>query len=319
MPKVRSKQVLGIKTEATQGTAIALVATDYLLVEDATISAITEKNIRDAKRSSLDKLAHIVGQRYVEITFKTEVKTNGTANGATGQIYAPLGAALQACGFTEVATASTNVTYAPTSTALAGFYGPGKSVTIEVWNDGIKHTAAGCMGDVKFSGEAGKLAYYEFRFMGKYAAPADTAAPSQTYVTSLPPVFESATLTLQTLAAVVTKVEWSTNNEVSLRADVSAATSVLGFLITARDPRGTVDPETESVATHDFFTRLVNGTEGSLTWRIGTVAGNITTFTMTKTQYDNVSYGERNGILIFDVPVKFNQNTGDDYVSIVQT
>ena len=57
----------------------------------------------------------------------------------------------------------------------------------------------------------------------------------------------------------------------------------------------------------------------SLVEGVGATAGNIVTITLPKTQYTDAPYGDRNGILTFDVGLQFNQNSGDDEISIVMT
>ncbi|TAK56694.1 MAG: hypothetical protein EPO24_10890 [Bacteroidetes bacterium] len=320
MPKLKEKIVLGIKTEGTQGTAVVPGATDFLLAEDVKVKIGAEKNERNANRSTLDQLAHVIGKRWIELTFKTEIKTNGSANAGSGQIYTPLGAALQACGFSETATPSTNVTYAPISSSPgAGFYGPAKSCTIEAYLDNIKFVVAGCIGNFKVSLEAGKIGYYEFSFKGKYSGPADASPGTQTYVATLPPIVESASFTTHGFAAVLSKFEWSPNNVIAERPDVNSAGSILGFMLTGRKPNGSFDPEIETLSSHDFVSRVIAGTEGQVTITVGGTNGNKTTFTFPKAQYVDADHGDRSGILTYQVPLRFNQNSGDDFVSIVQS
>ncbi|TAK57875.1 MAG: hypothetical protein EPO24_09410 [Bacteroidetes bacterium] len=318
MPKLKEKTVLAIATETTQGTAVdaSATATNFLLAEDIKVKISADKNMRNAKRATLDQLAHVIGKRWIEITFKTEVKASGTA----GTPYAPLGAALQACGFTETPTASTNVIYAPTSVAAsANFYGPGKSCTIHTFYDSIKLVIAGCVGNMKLSGEGGKICYYEFTFRGLYAAPADASPGTQTPIAALPPVLQSATFTVHSFAAIISKFEIDCANVIAERPSINSAGSILGFMLTGRNPVGSIDPEMETLSTHDFVARMIAGTEGAMSLAIGATAGNITTLTLPKSQYVEADPGDRDGILTFQVPLKFNQSSGDDWLTITQT
>jgi hypothetical protein len=314
--KLVRKTVIGVKTETTQGTPATLAATDFMLAEDVQLKPSVEMLDRNYYRSSLSPIASIAGKRLYDLTFKTEIKGSGTA----GTIYAPLDACLQACGFTSTASAGVSVTYALTSAAAsANFYGPGKSATFEVYKDGIKHIIAGALGNLKGSVEVTKYGYAEFTMKGLYAAPTDASAPTQTYSSVKPAVVVSASLSLAGLSAIATKLDFDLGNEVVERPSLSATTGILGFLISGRKPKGSCDPEAETIATHPFWANLLASTEASSSIVIGATAGNIVTITMPKTQYTDAPYGDRSGILTFEVGLQFNQNAGDDEISIVMT
>lgn len=316
MPKTVKRTVIGIKTETTQGSAATLTATDFILAEDVDITPAVDLIERNYYRSSFSPLASISGKRNFDITFKTELKGSGTA----GTAYAPLGAGLIASGMVQTVSTGTSVTYAPTSAASGtGFYGAGNSATIEIFMDGVKHIAAGCLGSWKLSGEAAKIGMVEFTFKGVYATPADVAFPTQTYNSTLPPILVSSALSVQSLSAICSKFELDYAAEVSERVDTRSSTGLLGFLITGRNPSGSFDPEFESVATHDFFTKLLTNTEGAFTIAFGGTAGNIVTIAGSKAQYNPFKYGDRNGIRTLDVPLRFNQSSGDDELTIVMT
>lgn len=314
--KLVRKTVIGVKTETTQGTPATLAATDFMLAEDVNLKPSVEMLDRNYYRSSLSPLASVAGKRMYDLTFKTELKGSGTA----GTAYAPLDACIVACGFTSTPSAGVSVTYALTSAAAsANFYGPGKSATFEVYMDGIKHVVAGALGSMKISCEVNKYAYCEFTFKGLYAAPSDAAAPTQTYLAQKPAVVVSASLSLAGLSAVATKFDIDMGVDVVERPSLSATTGLLGFVISGRKPVGSCDPEMETVAAHPFMANLLASTEASSSIVIGATAGNIVTITCPKTQYTGVGYGDRNGILTGDIPLQFNQSSGDDEVGIVMT
>lgn len=315
--KLTRKTVIGLKTETTQGTDATLsTSTDYILAQDVELDFNITMLQRAYYRSSLSRLTSVAGRRSIGVKFKTELKGSGSA----GTAYAPLGAAFQACGMTETVSAGVSVTYAPTSApASANYYGPGKSCTIEVYIDGLKHLITGCLGTWSLPAEAGNYGLVEFSFMGLYAAPTDSSNPSATYLSTLPQPFVSAALTLQTLAAVVSKLTVDFGVDVQERVDANSATSLLGFIIGGRDPKGTIDPEMTTVASHDFFGKLLASTEGVLTFKFGATAGNIVTFNMPKTQYMPPKYGDRNTIRTLDLPLAFNQSSGDDELTITMT
>lgn len=315
-PKLVRKTVVAVKTETTQGSAATIAATDFILAEgDVQLKPVVEMLARDHYRASLDPIAAVAGKRMYECTIKTELKGSGTA----GTAYAPLGALLQASGFTETVNAGTNVIYAPSSTPVANFYGPGKSCTVEIFKDGVKHQLVGCMANAKFTIEVNKYAYVEFSVKGVYAAPSDTSPGTMTYLSQKPAVVVGASLTLAGLSAIASKLEIDCGNEVVERPSLSAATGLLGLMISARKPVGMADPEMESVATHPFIANLIAGTEGATSVQVGATAGNICTLSLPKTQYMDVSYGDRNGILTAELSLQFNQSSGDDWLTLTMT
>jgi hypothetical protein len=311
---ITRKKVIGAKVETTQGTAVALTSTDFIYALDIQVDPEAELLPRDYNSTSLDPFAQLVGKKYYACKFKTPLLPSGSLGVAPN--ISPL---LQACGMTETISAGVSVTYAPTSAAVANFYGPGKSCTIKVYEDGILHVIAGAMGNPKFVLEAGKIPMIEWDFKGVYVAVTDVAFPANTPQSTYPPIMKSATLSLQGYAATVQKFEIDFGNVVTEKPDINAANSLLGFQITDRKPAGSTDPESTLVATHDFYGKFISGAEASSSIVIGSGAGNICTITLPKTQYGKITKADRGGIMVYNTPLMFNRNTGDDWISIVFT
>ena len=312
------KTALAVVVETTQGTPVAPTATDFMLVEEVDIKPLSIEMVeRNAYSSGLGKRPAVPGKRFAEVTFKTEVKGSGTA----GTAYTPLGALLQGCGMTETDGVS-DVTYTVTdSPASANFFGPGKSVTFNIFKDGRKHIIAGAVGSLKGSFEAGKMAMMEFVFRGVYAEPTDSAPGTQTFNDVVPPLVASTSFTLMGDGnRVAAKFDFDFQNEVSERVDLESAGGLKGFLITNRNPQGAIDPEIDALATFNELNKLTTTTEASSSIVLGATAGNIITVTFPKTQITNVAYGDRNGIVTADISLRFNRNTTQsDFCSIVFT
>lgn len=317
-------EVIGIKTETTQNTAATLAATDFFLAADVSFKPVAEFIPRDYKHASLDRLAHILGQVYVDISFKQELH----GSGAAGTALAPLSAALQAAKLSETVSASTSVTYAPTSVpASSNFFSPGKSATIELYEgsttsqSGLKKVIKGCVasGGPKLVVEKNKVPMVEFSFRGLYTAPTDAVRPTVTLSSIDPPRVESITFSSHTYSAFISKVEVDLGCVAAIRDDLNSAESVKGFSITDWDPKGSFDPEVELAATHDFYGKFKSGAQAQISFVVGATAGNITTVTMPKCQYMIPEMGDRSGIRIFQLPFRILQNSGDDCISIVQT
>lgn len=318
------KQIIGIKTETTQGTPIALTATDYFLASNADINPVAELLPRDYAHMTLGQLQAVVGQVYVEIKFSMHVKGSGTA----GTPFAPLSAVLQAAGMSETIVAATSVTYAPLSNPIASFYTLGKSATVEFYRDansvltGHKWVIAGAVVTaLKMScDKAGHLVSLDVTMRGLYSAVTGATGPATvTYSTILPPIFQSAALLIDAYAGVVSKFDIDFGIESTTREDLNSPYGIKGFQVTGRKPKMTIDPEMTPVGTYDWFGKFVSGNQAAFTALLGTTAGNKTTITAPKAQYSDVKYGDRSGILAGEVTAQLNENTGDDEFSIAQT
>lgn len=315
--KTVKKTSVAAMLETTQGTPVASSATDFFLAEEVTVTPTVEMNERNPYRQSLDLISTISGKRFVEVTLKTELK----GSGAAGTEYDPLSALIQACAFDVTVAGGTSVTHVPVSDPSgAGMFGPGDSVTLEIYYQNRKHIIAGCMGNMKPVLEAGKICMIEFTLKGIYAAPTDASAGTETFNATQPPVLFSATLTLMGSATrIANKFEFDCGNEISERPDMNEATALKGFVITGRAPTGTCDPEVDDVANFDEWALMLANTEASTSLVLGGTAGNIITLTFPKTQIVGSGYGDRNGIRTAELALRFNQNAGDDWCSIVLT
>ncbi len=318
------KQIIGIKTETTQGTVIPLTATDYFLASNADINPVVELLPRDYAHMTLGQLAAVVGQVYVELKFSMHLKTSGTA----GTPFAPLSAVLQAAGMSETIVATTSVTYAPLSNTITNFYTLGKSATVEFYRDanatltGHKWVISGAVVTaLKMScDKAGHPISLDVTMRGMYSAVTGATGPATvTYSTTLPPVFQSASLLIDSYAGVVSKFDIDFGIESTTREDTNSPYGIKGFQVTGRKPKMTIDPEMSLVASYDWFGKFVSGNQGAFTAVLGATAGNKTTITAPKAQYTDVKHGDRGGILTAEVSAQLNENTGDDEFSIAQT
>lgn len=316
MPYLARKAALGIKKESTQGTAVALTATDFALAYDISVDPQVEMNPQNYVSTSLSHFHELPGKKYYELAFTLPLRGSGTA----GTELAPLGAALEASGFLVTVNSGTSCVYNRTSATVSNFYGPGKSSTVKFYHDGILHVAAGCMFDLDFDIEAGKPVGLKFKGRGTYAAVTDAAFPTVTpNVTIDPPVVKSASFAVQSYSAIISKMSVSINNNIAMRDDVNSANSILGFVVTDPDIKGSIDPERGLVADHDWWGKMMAATRGAITVAVGATAGNIATITGPKVQYMGSKAANRNGIATVDVPLKFCRDSGDDEIVITLT
>lgn len=311
MTMITRKAVLLAKKEVDYATDPTPVAgTDaFEAISDLVINPVGTLLSRLPYSNSLSPVRPLIGQRWYEISFVVEVKGSGTA----GTAPRGLGALLQACGMSETIVASTSVTYAPASSTIA-------SCTIYAFLDGLRHIFVGCRGTWRLLSIAGETAKLEFRMLGKYAAPTDVAIASPTYDSTVPPVIVSASFTFDSVATfAVQQLEIELGVITANRDDLNDATGIKGFEIVGRDGRGSMNPESVLIATHDFWTIWTAATQKQLSIALGATAGNICTVTCPKAVLETLGYGDRNGIRTFEIPFRLSQNTGDDEVSIAFT
>jgi hypothetical protein len=310
------RQNIGIKTETTEGSAIAMQATDFLLVEGLSWKPNIEMLDRNYRRATLDPLSKIAGKASGEVTFSVPFKTSGTA----GTADTPRGALLMACGLSQVASAGVSVTYAPISAKPTGFSSPAKTVTACFQVDGLQYRLTGCVGNVKFKMKAGMIVMLDISLKGKYEVPSDVALTAPTYSAAAEQIFQSSSFSFDSVSTfVIDTLEIDFGNEVVEKPSSLATTGLGGFLLTGRAPVGSMDPELVLVATYNFLAKQVTATPAALSFVVGAGAGNINTITIPKAQITGVDFGERNGIAIANCKLAFSQTTGDDWISIVQT
>lgn len=307
-----NKKLIGLKTETAQNTEATLAATDFLLAYDVEVTPDPELIPRPYNSPSLDPFSDLIGKKSIEVKFKTELK----GSGSLGVAYAPLSAALQACGLVETISAGVHVLYDPSSAPATNFLGPGKSATCLVYEDGTLFKALGCIGDPSLVIEAGKPAMIEFTLRGVYSPVTDAAFATNTPNSLDPPIVQSSSLSIHSYAAIAAKLEIGFNNEVVPVDDVNSPTGLKGYRITGRNPAGSLDPEAVTVTTHDFFGKMMAGTLAAASIVIGSAAGNKITISLPKVQYQRITKGDRGGQLIYTIPLKFCRNTGDDWISI---
>ena len=306
--KLTRKQALGVRTESTQGVAVVPSTTsDYILILDADVKVVTEQLERDYKRSNLDTLPSVTGKRTAEVTFKTELKSSGSV------FYPPLQALLRACGLTGSLSAGTS-SYTPTSDASPNMLGPGDSCTMEIYKDGLKHIVGGALGSFKITAEAGKFAEIEFAMKGTYTTVTDASNPTPYLYTAQPPIAQLAQLSIQGYTPVDGKIEVDMGNDVQMLDDVNSANGVYGFMITGRKPVGSFDPMAPTVAVQDFFGALVGNTTGTGSFQLSNQYGTVQLL-FNSVQYTDVAYADKNGLMTFNVPLRYN-GTGNDSVII---
>jgi hypothetical protein len=312
MSIILQRTQVAAQLEATEFSKATLAAADAFLAFNPAFTPSVEMFPRDPVRESLSKYPSVSGKRSAKIAFDVELIGSGTAG--TAPFWGKL---MKACGFSEVITGGVSVAYTPSSDNQ----GNSKSVTVGLYMDSMVKRIWGARGTVKLTMEVGKPGILHFEFTGCDFEAADVALLSSvTYSTLIPPAFLSGSLTLDSYAALCSKVELDVQNVLALKEDISSASGNKGCVITGRNPKGSMDPELCNVATYDFYTKWKTpGTFGSLSLAATGSAGNIATVTCPKVRYAAIADQDRNGLRALGLDFEPTLNTGDDEIAITMT
>lgn len=300
---------LAQKIEATEGTKETLAAADCILFLNGVFTPTIDQYQRNLLRGTLSRDPNVSGAQYAKMTFDVELVGSGTAG--TAPYW---GSLMKACGYSETVSGGVSVTYKPATNSLSN------SMTMALFMDGVIKRMWGARGSVKLTAEIGKPGILSFNFEGCNFEMVDGALLAPTYSTIVPPAFLNASLLVDAYAAVVSKIEIDTANKLDKRPSINTTSGYLSTLITARDPKGSMDPELCLKATYDFYGKwLTPGTLGSLSFAATGAAGNIITVTCPKVRSVNISDKDRGGVRALGWDFQPCLNAGDDEISIVLT
>lgn len=231
-------RVLAAKTEVTVGTAISLSGSDGTVnYYDMDMQPQIEVDEREGE-GAFSRRTGTPGGRKGRVTFKTDV----TGDGAGGvPAWATL--LLPACGWVNSAG-----TFSPKSEA------PGsnvKTITIGSYENGLKKLLRGCVGTWTLHLPAGRLAYFEWDFMGIWDAPTDVSILTPTYESNLGIRYASSTTTIGSYTPKLEEITISAGNQIILREDPADPSGYHSALITDRKVTISANPESQLVATYD--------------------------------------------------------------------
>jgi hypothetical protein len=302
---LKTRAIVLAKVEASYGVdPTPTAALNAILCEEPEIETIAKKLERNHTRSNYGANVPVNVGEGCKITFGTEVK----GSGALG-VAPEIGPLLRACNFTETINAGVDVDYDPNSAGSAG-----ESVTLYFYRHDLLHKVVGCRGTFKLEVKAGEYGKLNFEFTGIYAGAIDGSIPSQTVNQTLPPVFVSASLSIDSYAAVVENLSIDIGNEIGKRPDANAATGILEYFIKDRKASAEIDPEVVALATKDFHAMWENSSQVAFAATIGQTGGNKCVISAPKVVVDELKYGDRESQLIYAMPLILTPNAGDDEV-----
>lgn len=297
---------MAAKVEATIGTPETLEATEGAYnAYDVMVQASIDVEDRESQ-GSFDYLSGVAGPREGVITFKTDCSI-----GASQPTWASV--LLPGCGW----VGSVGV-YTPRSEA------PGtnvKTLTIGVFENGIRKSIAGATGTFKMVCPAGKMAFFEWEFKGVWQPPIDAAIIAPTYPTTKPLRFANATATYNSVTLQCENVTIDAGNEIVMREDPSVASGYISSIITNRYPKITANPESALVATADRFGDWLSAAEAAFAVTINGPSSSSVAVSAPKAQIVNTQESDRNRIQTDDIEWTCNKNaaTNDQQLTITVT
>lgn len=330
MPKLTTRALITAKVEglATEGVdANPSALNNAVLISALTVTPQSEEIDRNIITNSISPRGHVVGMRWMELSFTTELRGRSIAvfddTDANRLRQDPL---LRACGFSPTyAASSSSVVYTPTSSNL-------QTCTIYANLDGMLHKLRGCRGNVNTIMETGQFGRQEWTFTGVYDKLTNATTGGIVDLAISPPTFQdfsmfpapvmkSATCSIHTSTAFALQaVSINMNNQVATRPDMNSDNGIIGTILGSRNPQGTANPELVTRGANvltDWWQRWQDGVTGAITVTIGATNGNTVIVNVPNSKFRNPSYGDRNGVVIMDLPFSCvaNSDAADDEVT----
>ncbi len=305
MPLLRKIRTIAAAIESTIGTAETLSASDAQFnAYDIDIQGDIAVQAREGQ-GGFNRLPGVAGKRGGSMTFKTDVEWDGTStlpDWAT--VLLPL------CGYVNSSGVFTQRSEGPGSNVKTG--------TLAVYENGLKKTLAGAVGNARWMNPSGERSSIEWSFQGVWQAVADTAILAPTYPADTIIRYASATTTLGGTALCVTNTNLDFGNNIHLRECASTAAGFVSGIITDAYPSVEINPESDLVANDDHYGDWLAGTEAALSIVLDGPSSSDITISVPKAQIFNIQEGDRGGLQEDQITLQANKNgaTQDQAVSI---
>ncbi len=300
MSKLGRRRLVRVALETTAGTAES-PTTQLILAYDPVINRENTFQERQYASQYGGRQAGQMAEPTGTCSFRTELRSDGT-----DALDAGLAMLLNACGMKLTGSVFAPRTDIPSADC---------TVTLDVFEDGVRKRIHGAAGTFTLTGEAGKAVFVEFEFSGIWAAPVDEALPADTPGTRKAMRLADATFSIGSGFPKVSNFSLTANNVVEQRQDISAAAAIERYIVADRDITIGVDPEHAAVATHDIFGLLEGETEVAASLELSDGDVDLT-IAAPKAQYREVSEGTRDSKAIHDVTLQCNMDSGDDEVTL---
>lgn len=303
---LKTRHVLLAEIESAYNTDPTPTAADNaILVENLSWSYA---GARRAERAGAVKPGLVpLGSRYagtlLEVSFDVEMKGSGTAG--TAPAFGPL---LRACGMDETIVALTSVQYNPLSDPASH-----ESVTIWLYEDGIRYKVTGCRGSFTVSLQTAQVGKISFKLTGHLTSTADATLVTPTLSAIVPPVLIGVPFEIDSYQAVVAKIELDPGITVATPDNIAASDGYGEIRITGQAPTMSIDPEATLLATYNWQTKWQSSAGYIFTiGTVGSTAGNRYSLSGPAAVYTEIGTGDRDGIITRDVKCQLTDSGGTD-------
>ena len=320
VPRSR-RMVIAMKEESVYGTDAfggAYLAADIIPCFDIAPDLRMDEIMNLSMAGDIGRLPSIMGIETAQVAFSMFARGAGAvyAAGVKPEMHIPLQAA------TLIGTGSFGAgvetwTYQP---------GTPRSHTIYVVQEnGRTLKMVGCLGTVGFSMRAGGVCQARFTFQGKVGGVADVAFVAGT-ISGTPgyPVIKSAAFQIgaANYAPRIASVGVELGNTLSPVPSINDVTGLVGYFVSDRNPRVSIDPEADTVANRDWYTAMKNGTLEDMSFQVGTVQYNKLKFQFgaalgSQMQVVANSFGTRDGLTSYPTQLLATISAGGDDIALV--
>ncbi len=289
------RTIIATKMEGgNYGIDAVCAAADCFLAYNVSVKPEIDTLERAPHNDSLGMLEPQKGARRCQVTFTTDIYGSGTAG--TVPVIDTL---FRACGFAPTTEATIQVLYEPKDPTTAS---PFESITIAVWEDGIKNVLTGCRGNFAITSDMGQRGKIDWTFEAMDFTHIDEDPPEGIYSSVVPPVCLNQNFSVESYAAIIPSLAINVNNTISRAPSVNVSGGYARVDITNRAVTGSIAPEAVTLVTHPFYTKWAAGTKSGLAITIGSVAGNIIKISAPRVHYTGLSLGDRAGIIAMTLP-----------------
>lgn len=183
---------------------------------------------------------------------------------------------------------------------------------------GLLFKGGGAMGNVTLNARAGEIASLAFNFKSVLNSIADAEIPSHSFSDDVPAIVELADLNVDDDSTlVVSTISVDSNNSISEKLNVNSSNGLEAFAISSRDNQFAIDPEAELEASFDFWNKLRSRSEVPISFKVGSVAGNIVHVQIRRAVIDNLGPNDQEDILRYGITGQCRPSpNGNDNIEI---
>jgi len=247
-----------------------------------------------------------------------------TANGTTTLYFVALSGTFEAgeviTGGTSGATATASADPVSAGFEIKPVSSSVVSLTMGLFEDGIRKVLKGCRGTVKFNFKIGEPATLDFSFKGVEAGVTDVPMfTGVSFDNTVPPVLLNAVMACDGVSLNIGEMEINVSNTLASKDKIDDAKGILSFMITGRDMQGSFNPEMVPVATHDFFSKWFSNTPMVIDLAYGETEGNKFRFYAPGIIYNKIDDGDRDGLQLAQTSFDLtgSMEPGDDELAIL--